>query len=189
MLVSFALAPPPELAQTFAVLRAQLDPEHAPKTIPYLTVKQPFETGDLEAVLERVRALRLREVSIVLRESGVFDTAQFGSVLHLHAPRTPELDALHTALLQALADVSQSGPRPEVEDRVFYPHLTLAQGLEAAVAREALGKLTLALPIAFEARELVMGVRDEQGVWNRPHTFALSASSRPASSAHPAQPA
>ncbi|MET0283448.1 MAG: 2'-5' RNA ligase family protein [Polyangiales bacterium] len=184
MLVSFALVPPASLSTTFAALRAQLDPEHAAKTIPHLTMKQPFETDQLDDVRACVAALRLPAVAIDLREAGVFDTPQFGAVLHLHAPRTPALDALHLTLLHAVAHLAHSGPRLEVEDRVFYPHLTLAQGLTPARAREALASLTLQLPIAFEARELVMGVRDERGVWNRPHSFALSAA--PTAEAAPA---
>jgi 2'-5' RNA ligase len=188
MLVSFALVPPPELSQRLAALRARLDPQHAPKTIPHLTVKQPFhcQPSDFERVVTRVGAFGQvhAAVAVSMRESGVFDTIQYGSVLHLHAPRTRELDALHTWLLNALADLSTAGPARDVEQRTFYPHLTLAQGLESGPARALLASLEVELPLDFLARELVMGVRDDHGMWHRPHIWSLlSASLRATSSA------
>lgn len=136
MLVSLALLPPQDLSRMCAALRAQLDPEHAAKTIPHLTMKQPFvcEAEAFEQVVLRIATLceQQRALQIELRQAGVFDTAAFGSVLHLHAPRTHELDSLHRAILHALADLSGEGPTPESEDRVFYPHLTLGQGFTPA---------------------------------------------------------
>ena len=184
MLYSVALLPPARVSEPLAAIRARLDPEHAPKTTPHITLKQPFatETNALnEAAL--VRALSracARHPSFQLELEGVsfFESPRFGCVLYIGARACPQLHALSAALVHAIAELGHKtlGLELEHENRLFFPHLTLAQGLGRQEAEHAQRELSELGSYAFSAERVVVGRCGPDGVWERPYELGLDRS-------------
>ncbi len=170
---SFALVPPEPLARVFAGQRARFDPSHA-ETVPHITMKLAFVIGegtlathnDLVGWLER-ECRHQRPFEVQLGEVGVFSSCSgYGHVVYIAVSLTPALIELHARLIQGLADVGArtSGVTVEREMAMFFPHLTLAQGLSAVTARKILNVARREHVLAtFIADRLVLG-RSEDGV-------------------------
>lgn len=162
---SFALVPPEPLAQVFARHRARFDPGHA-DTVPHITMKLGFVLGDgalathsdlVEWLEQECRQQRPFEVQ--LGEVGMFSSCSgYGHVVYVGVCLTPALMELHSRLVEGLAKVGArtSGVSVEREVVMFFPHLTLAQGLTEAGAQEALAAAQRELtPVMFLADRLV----------------------------------
>jgi 2'-5' RNA ligase len=172
---SFALVPPEPLARVFAEQRARFDPAHA-ATIPHITMKLAFVIGvgalathnDLVGWLER-ECRRQRPFEVQLGEVGVFSSCSgYGHVVYIAVNLTPALAELHARLVQGLADVGAwtSGASVEREMVMFFPHLTLAQGVSAATARKILNVARREhMPATFVADRLVLGRSDDGVAW------------------------
>lgn len=162
---SFALVPPEPLARVFAGQRVRFDQEHA-TTIPHVTMKLSFGLGegtlktqdDLGGWLER-ECRDQRPFEVWLDEAGMFGACSgYGYVVYVPVRATPALIRLHARLVQGLADggARTSGVDVEREVAMFFPHLTLAQGLTVERAHEALAIARRELaPAMFLADRLV----------------------------------
>jgi 2'-5' RNA ligase len=115
--------------------------------------------------------------TVELGDVDVFDTAAFGSVVHLVVILSDALRELHAALVRAVSalELSTSGLDTAAEERLFYPHLTLAQGLTPEGARAAVRALDGPWPRAFVAADLAIGRCGDDGVWHRPLGLRLGA--------------
>jgi 2'-5' RNA ligase len=182
MLHALALLPPLHIAEPLAAIRARFDVEHAAKTVPHVTLKQPFELpagvarGELMLLdVTRQVCSEHRTFAIELSEISVFHSQAFGSVVHVKVVLGEALRALHAALVRRLAssELARQTDHGANEQRQFYPHLTLAQGLTRERASLVLRELPACWPGSFLASEVVIGRRDEDGVWHRPHVLAL----------------
>lgn len=144
---SFALVPPEPLARVFAGQRDRFDQGHA-TTIPHVTMKLSFGLGegilktqdDLGRWLER-ECRGQPPFEVWLDEAGMFGACSgYGYVVYVPVRATPALIELHARLVQGLADggARTAGVSVERELAMFFPHLTLAQGLTAEEAQLAL---------------------------------------------------
>jgi 2'-5' RNA ligase len=170
---SFALVPPEPLARVLTRQRARFDPAHA-TTIPHITMKLAFVIGegalatysDLVGWLEQ-ECWHQRPFEVQLGEVGVFSSCSgYGHVVYIAVNPTPALVELHARLVQGLADVGArtSGVSAKREMALFFPHLTVAQGLSAVAAQEVLEIARYEyVPVVFMADRLVVG-RSEDGV-------------------------
>ncbi len=162
---SFALVPPEPLAQVFACQRVRFDPGHA-DTVPHITMKLGFVIGDgalathsdlVEWLEQEYRHQRPFEVQ--LGEVGMFSSCSgYGHVVYVGVRLTPALIELHARLVEGLAKVGArtSGVSVEREVAMFFPHLTLAQGLTEGDAQQALAAARRELaPVMFPADRLV----------------------------------
>lgn len=177
MLRSFALLPPERLAQTFAAQRARFDPRHAATTIPHVTMKLAFRLGkrplathaDLIVWL-RGQCRHQQSFPVYLDEVGVFSSCGgHGHVVYIAVRRTSELVELHDRLVFELARAGVQTPGMTIarEIDLFFPHLTLAQGLSAATAQEIFEIARCEhVPSAFMADRLVLGRSDDGVVWS-----------------------
>ncbi len=145
---AFGLLPTERLARGFAAQRARFDQSHASPTVPHVTMKQPFVLGegqltthdDFVEWLNRECCLQ-RPFEVQLDDVGVFDSRSgYGHVVYVRVRVTPSLIELHDRLVRALAQAGArtSGITAENEVALFFPHLTLAQGLSASAARDVL---------------------------------------------------
>lgn len=162
---SMALVPPEPLARVFASQRDRFDREHA-TTIPHVTMKLSFGLGegtlktqdDLRRWLER-ECRDQRPFEVWLDEAGMFGACSgYGYVVYVPVRATPALIGLHARLVQGLADggARTSGVDVEREVAMFFPHLTLAQGLTVEEAQLALTVARRELaPVMFLADRLV----------------------------------
>lgn len=187
MLYSFALLPPAVVSDPCAAARARFDPDHAGKTVPHITMKQPFElraslSGGEARLIECIKQVAAaREPFVVeLGRVDVFHTSRFGSVVHLAVAPSDALSGLHAGLVRTIAalELPTAGLDADQEERLFYPHLTLAQGLTPAQASSVVRELTAPWPRSFVAVDLVVGRCGSDGVWHRPFVLQLGTSVR-----------
>jgi len=197
VLYSLALLPPLSVAQPLAQWRARLHPDYAPKISPHITVKQPFvrqESADQSAYdsphasapqheAELMRALGRcisthTAFTLQLETPSFFSSSRYGSVVYLGVRRSAALDALSFTLVHAVAALGYitHGLDPERENGLFFPHLTLTQGLSKADAERAVAMLGSAADCSFLATRLVVGRAGDDGVWHRPYELSLAPS-------------
>lgn len=182
MLISFAILPPPALAAPLASLRARLDPHHAPRTTPHVTLKQPFvltDSGQQDALVSRVAHVcsRVAGFELTTREVSMFESPVFGAVVHLRVELSDALHALQRLLVSTVAELGVVNHEPEREVRLYYPHLTLAQGLSVEAGRAALVELGQLEESSFRVEQVVIGCCADDGVWTIPHRLPLAAAS------------
>jgi 2'-5' RNA ligase len=183
LLHSLAILPPADLATRWSAVRASYDREHAAKTVPHITLKQPFTlTGELPA-RESAMVERLRETcalhghfSLDLQDVAVFVSRVHGHVVHVKVALSAPLRALQHAIVRLLAREHYTAETddPAQEERLFYPHLTLAQGLTDEQARRMLQELAATWASSFDAVAVVVGRRGANGVWQRPYVLPLA---------------
>lgn len=145
---SFALVPQEPLAGRFAAQRARFDPVHAAVTVPHVTMKlacvlteSALPTHEALITWLTCECLNQRPFQVHLGEVGTFESCSgHGHVLYIAVRPTAPLIDLHDRLVRrvVLAGAKTAGLSIEQEVAMFFPHLTLAQGLSAAAAQEAL---------------------------------------------------
>ncbi|HAP38665.1 MAG TPA: hypothetical protein DCQ94_02795 [Nitrospira sp.] len=145
---SFALVPEGPLADLLAAQRARFDPVHAAVTVPHVTMKlacmlngSALPTHEALITWLARECLKQPPFPVHLGEVGTFESCNgHGHVLYIAVRATAPLIELHDRLVQrvALAGVKTAGLSIEREVAMFFPHLTLAQGLSADAAREVL---------------------------------------------------
>ena len=145
---SFALVPEGPLADLLAAQRARFDPVHVAVTVPHVTMKLACVLGEgllathedlITWLIQECRDQRPFEVQ--LGEVGTFESCSgHGYVVYVAVCLTPSLVELHDRLVHGLAraGAKTAGLSIEQEVSMFFPHLTLAQGLSADAAREVL---------------------------------------------------
>lgn len=148
ILHSFALLPEEPLARVFATQRARYDPVHASMTVPHVTMKLACVLGEgppathEDLITWLIRECRdQRPFEVQLGDVGIFESCSgYGYVLYVAVRPTPPLVELHDRLVHALAraGAKTAGLSIEQEVSMFFPHLTLAQGLSVAGAQESL---------------------------------------------------
>lgn len=182
-LYAMALVPPPALSDACAAVRRQWDREHSDKTFPHITLKQPFtfaehsaeREAELLLLVHRVCAAH-RALQVQLESVSSFESPAHGNVVHVQVALSPAMHALQQALTKAVFSIDgrTAAMTPEQEIEVFYPHLTLAQGLTKTAAAAL---LATALPAierqTFLAKSVVVGRCRADGVWEKIADFSL----------------
>lgn len=149
---SIALLPPPHVSKPLAAVRAAFDPEHASKTMPHVTLKQPFACAEpgppSEALLfQGVAAACARQPAFPVRLNrvGAFESPRYGCVVYYGVDPCDPLMQLSRAMVEAMRKLGHVTDRltPDVENRLFFPHLTLAQGLSTQAADQAMRTLSV----------------------------------------------
>lgn len=190
-----ALFPAPEHAAPLAAIRARFDPVHARKTVPHITLKQGFtgpifdsveEQALVAAVLGAASGFSSMRVELDRLES--FSSPEYGGVVYARVVARPELSALAAAIVNAVAELGYATPAfpAEHENALFFPHLTLAQGLAPGAVEAMLSALSNWQPLQFRAHTVGLGRCDGEGVWRTPFTCRLDAATATESAADPA---
>lgn len=185
-LYAMALMPPPDISAVCADVRRQFDPERSDKTFPHITLKQPFMFPDDAAAHEKALLLATQRVcshhaalTVQLGEISSFDSPVHGSVVHVQVTLSSSLHRLQQALTEAVAAIGgiTTHLTPALETRVYYPHLTLAQGLSHAAAAAAMAGENIPAfnQQQFVAHQVVVGRCGEDQVWQQIGHFPLAA--------------
>ena len=178
-----ALFPPPEYAAPLAAIRARFDPVHATKTVPHITLKQgfagpAFDSAEEQALVAAVVAAArpFAALHVELDRVDSFGSPEFGGVVYARVLSGPELGALSAAIVNAVSALGYATPQfpAEHENELFFPHLTLAQGLAPHEVDAMLAALGRWRPLQFRARLVGLGRCDADGVWRTPFTCRLS---------------
>jgi 2'-5' RNA ligase len=181
-LYSLALLPPPPVAAPLAGYRRSFDPSRADSFVPHLTLKLPFSLGSgsltSETALEEVAgALCATPPPGAVRRVGVFDSCgRHGHVLHAQVDPAP-LRRLHEILVLGLwrAGAATEKISPEREVELFFPHITLAQGLSQRAAMEACEQVRSSFSTtSFLASSLWIGRSRDGHSWELGATLSFS---------------
>ncbi|HTU61975.1 MAG TPA: 2'-5' RNA ligase family protein [Polyangiales bacterium] len=178
-----ALFPPPADAEPLARIRQRFDAEHASRSEPHITLKQPFHGPEPESVEESELVTLLRRsaapfgpLQVHLRRIGTFRSPVHGSVVYARVEAEPVLHALARVVIAAVHDAGFETPSLSVEHEteLYFPHLTLAQGLNEYAAQNMLAELANFAPRSFTVKRIGLGVCKADGRWQTPHTWSLS---------------
>lgn len=181
-----ALLPPLAEAEPLARIRARFDPGHAAHSQPHVTLKQPFLGPEAGSAAERVlvesvtrATARFAPLTIRLAELGSFGSPIHGHVVYAKAEGGAQIYALARALIDAVEASGFRTPNLPVahEKELYFPHLTLAQGLSAPAAEAMLAQLIDFEPRSFVIHSVGIGRRLGDGTWLTPFACKLSARS------------
>lgn len=175
---SMALIPPPDLSDIYNNIRQKFDSERVNKTFPHITLKQPFIFADADPIHEQklLEAMKLlchqqKPFDVQIDNIDMFDSPAHGSVVHLQIHNTPLLSALQSAIVRAVNNIGGITEKllPEQEEKIYYPHLTLAQGLSRAAAEAAIASIDTHTMghSAFRVQQLVVGRCGSDQVWQK----------------------
>jgi len=173
MKYSIGLIPPHDISRKLSNVRREIDPEHAIKTIPHITLKQPFNLLNgvsKQILINRVDALEIRfiPISIFLESLSRFYSPIYQNVIYLKVGMNRELMTLQSDIVLSLSEIAVEHPQLQTqrEIEVFYPHLTLAQGLDDDVVEGVMERCASQFEqIEFMAEKLVVASSDQEGNW------------------------
>ncbi len=155
---------PQSVHEQVEALRAEFQFPMRPMIPAHVTLRGTFDhVVDLGAILDVVRVCASRRKAGQIRA----DRLRVGrrddrSTIVLLAEVTPEIEALHWDLLDAMRDLcAPASTYVNEESAEYHPHLTIVQNIDAATEARALPAVErLALSYAFVAAEAsVMGRR------------------------------
>jgi 2'-5' RNA ligase len=155
----------PEADGLVAALRLRDDPAAADGVPAHVTVLYPFvspiddDTVDKVAAICRHHAPFRAEFTAVDRFPGL--------VVWLR----PEPAARFSELIAAVAAAFPDWPPYEGSVAEPVPHLTVADGVDAATASTLQAELERGLPVSSEVHELALLLQDETGRWNVARTW------------------
>jgi len=161
----------PEVEHLVAALRLRYDPL-AERGVPaHVTVLFPFVSPIDQRTAERVASVVRRQPPFVTRFAAVDDWP--GMVVWLR----PEPSAPFSALIAAAIAEFPEHP-PDIDSIAEpIPHLTVANGVDAATASTIRHELEPSLPIRCQISELALLGEDETGHWAVARTWPLGESS------------
>jgi hypothetical protein len=162
----------PEVEHLVAALRLRHDALAARGVPAHVTVLFPFVSPIDERTVERVARVVCQQPPFVTRFAAVDHFP--GMVVWLR----PEPSAPFSALIAAAVAEFPERP-PDIDDIVEpIPHLTVANGVDAATASRITHELGPRLPIRCQINELALLGEDETGCWTVARTWPLGRAPR-----------
>jgi 2'-5' RNA ligase len=155
----------PEAEELVARLRLRYDPAAAAGVPAHVTVLYPFVSPVADDTVDKIATICRRHAPFSAEFAAVDRFP--GSVVWLRPEPSERFSALIAA---ATAEFPESPPYGgTIAEPV--PHLTVADGVDAATASEVQSELERGPPVFCEINELALLVQDETGRWELARTW------------------